>query len=341
MSVRPLKELCAEDSQWPKDTVDFLRLCAGPTWIRQSGHDGSRVRVLTTLLHGNEPSGARAVARWLASGQKPAVDTVFFIASVEAALTEPIFSHRMLPGHPDANRTYRAPFNGQPGQLALEVLDRVEELRPEALVDLHNNTGHNPAYAVVTSTDDAVLSLTSLFAERLVHSDLNLGALIEASAAWCPSVVIECGRAGDAEADEVAWRGLQGYLSKADLELGARPSGRLEVLHHPLRVSVKPGVSLALATHRSASAALTVDLGVEGFNFRPMPAETVIGWSDEDDGLPIIAVGAGGVDVASELFELRGSTIVTRAPMVPVMMTVNPEIALSDCLFYATRLRAP
>ncbi len=338
MTQPVLRDVQAEDELWPEEVLQFVRTCGQPTWIRQSGSDGSRVRVLTTLLHGNEPSGSYAVARWLSSGRKPAVDTVFFIASVEAALAEPPLSHRLLPGQPDANRTYRAPFNGPAGQLALEVLDRVQALRPEALIDLHNNTGHNPAYSVVTGTSNPELRLTSLFAERLVLSDLHLGALIEATAAWCPSVVVECGRAGAPEADAVAWRGLERFLTADDLRLNEALPRQLEVLHSPVRVSVKPGVSLALAAAPSAETSLTIDLGVEAFNFKPMPERTVIGWSNHDD-LPIIAVGAAGVDIAPELFERRNGTIVTRAPIVPVMMTVDAEIALSDCLFYATRKR--
>ena len=36
-------------------------------------------------------------------------------------------------------------------------------------------------------------------------------------------------------------------------------------------------------------------------------------------------------------FELRGSELVTRGPMVPIMMTTNATVAAIDCLFYAAR----
>ena len=71
---------------------------------------------------------------------------------------------------------------GQSGRIAAEALRLMREADPECLVDLHNNTGHNPAYGVGPRTGTAELNLVGLFAERFVHSDLRLGALVEAKA---------------------------------------------------------------------------------------------------------------------------------------------------------------
>jgi hypothetical protein len=221
------------------------------------------------------------------------------------------------------------------------VLRRLQRLRPEAILDLHNNTGHNPAYGVATSTHPAVLALTRLFAERLVHSDLDMGTLVEATADLAPSVVIECGRAGDAAADETAWIGLERFLTAADLGLDGAPSSpgaSLQVLHSPVRVTARPGISLAFDRVPHPGAELTVDLRLEASNFHLIPTGSVIGWAS-DGALPIQAHGSGPLDISGELFENRSGSIVTRQPIVPVMMTVDAVIALSDCLFYATRRR--
>ncbi len=339
MRVKPFALVDAASGDWPSLPVDFLRRCARPTWISQRGIDPSRCRVVVTLLHGNEPSGCAALARWLAAGRTPAVNAEFFVASVDAALTEPVFTYRLLPGHPDANRTYLPPFDGESGQLAEAVLERIERLNPEAIVDLHNNTGHNPAYGVATAVTGPILKLTALFAERLVHSDLRLGTLVEATSAGAPSVVIECGRAGDPAADELAFEGLERLLTTAELDLHGSAAPRVEVLHEPLRICVRSGVRLALATQPDSTADLTVDLAIERSNFQRLPAGSTLGWAVPGESLPVTAVGASGRDVASELFEPRGDRLVTRVDLVPVMMTTNPEIALSDCLFYATRRR--
>ena len=65
----------------PEGDRAFLHQLAGPSLLRLGGRDPSRVRVVTTLLHGNEPSGLRAVIRFLRSGDLPATDVLFFIAA--------------------------------------------------------------------------------------------------------------------------------------------------------------------------------------------------------------------------------------------------------------------
>ena len=158
-AASPLRTVTPPSSPdlWPADVEGFLRQLGGPAWITVPGRDRSRCRVVSTLLHGNEPSGARAVLAWLRSGVEPAVDTVFFIGSVAAALEPPGFAHRTLFGERDLNRCFLPPFQGPEGELAREVLARIRALRPEALVDLHNTTGHTPPYGVGPRSDAARL----------------------------------------------------------------------------------------------------------------------------------------------------------------------------------------
>ena len=46
---------------------DFLRVLQSPACFFIEGEDVNRTRALVTLLHGNEPSGAMALFRWLKS----------------------------------------------------------------------------------------------------------------------------------------------------------------------------------------------------------------------------------------------------------------------------------
>ena len=84
--------------------VEFLQILGQPACIELEGKDRSRTRALVTLLHGNEPSGLEAIFEWIKSRETPAVNIVCIIASVEAALTELVFSYRVLPGKRDLNR---------------------------------------------------------------------------------------------------------------------------------------------------------------------------------------------------------------------------------------------
>ena len=97
---------------------EFLRELGGPACFFLEGEDSTRTRALVTLLHGNEPSGAMALFRWLKSCERPAVNVICIIASVAAALEPSVFSHRMLPRARDLNRCFRPPFDDAQGALA-------------------------------------------------------------------------------------------------------------------------------------------------------------------------------------------------------------------------------
>ena len=85
----------------PERVNEFLQALPGPVAIHLTGRDSSRTRVLVTLSHGNEPSGLEAVHHWLLSGRQPNVNVVIILGAVEAALAEPMFFHRQLPGTRD------------------------------------------------------------------------------------------------------------------------------------------------------------------------------------------------------------------------------------------------
>ncbi len=323
----------------PGDLADFLRTLGAPTLIRLAGRDGSRTRVVTTLLHANEPSGVRAVLRYLRGGHRPATDVVFFVGAVQTALTEPFMSHRAIPGEPDANRVWTPPFDTPQGEVAKQVLDRLRALRPEFLVDLHNNTGHNPAYGVAFGLGAPELSLVSLFADRVVHTPIELRALVEATHDDFPSVTVECGRAGDAVADEAAWVGLQRFLDLDEIDPSV-PHRPMHILGSPVRVCIEPGLELAFADRIDREVSLTISKNIDRHNFERLAAGSPIGWLAHDESRqawPLNAIGGAGEECSRALFEVDGGVLRTRRDFIPIMMTTNREIAQSDCLFYAVQ----
>jgi len=316
---------------------EWLRGLARPSLILQRGADSGRVRIVSTLLHGNEPSGTRALHRWFGSGQPPATDVLFLITGIEAALLTPGFAHRILPGGVDLNRCWLPPFEGVEGEMAQQALRLMRESGAECLIDLHNNTGHNPPYGVGPDPGAAELKLVSLFGERFVHSPLRLGTLVEATRDDFPSVTIECGRSGDPAADATAYVGLERFLLRDDHELRKASEaalGRMQVLVDPVRVSVRAGVELAFGDGPAASADITVALDIDRHNFEELPAGTPIAWTGPRDVWPLEALGEGEGDQSHDFFEVRNGHIVTRRPLIPIMMTTNRANALADCLFY-------
>lgn len=327
-------EAPASPADWPAEPEAFLRRLGGPAWIHQRGRDRSRCRVVSTLMHGNEPSGTRAVHAWLRSGATPAVDAVFFLGSADAALEPPGFAHRVLFGRRDLNRCFLPPWDGAEGALAREVLARIRALAPEALVDLHNTTGHTPAYGVGPKLDPAFLALASLFADRYVHSDLRLGALIEALADELPAVVVECGRTGAEAPDRVAREGLRRFL-EADALPATAPA--LAVVQEPVRVCLQPGLALRYGEAPDEGADLTVDAAVDRHNFETVEPGAVLGWIPPGGPWPFVATRADGAEVSRELFRVRDGVVEARRAFVPIMMTTDPLIAVQDCIFYAAR----
>ncbi len=316
----------------------WLDRLGGPSLVRVPGRDRTRCRAVVTLLHGNEPSGLRACHRWLATGATPAVDTLIVVGAVAAARRPPGFAHRMLPGARDLNRCFREPFEGPEGALAAAILAALRAARPEALVDLHNNTGHNPAYGVGAVVDAVRLGLTALFATRFVHSTIRLGALTDATADL-GAVTIECGRAGDAAADAVALAGLEAFLGADDLRLAAAPPAGMTVLAEPVRVAIRPGTRIAFGELPVAGVDLTLRGDIDRHNFEPLLPGVPVGWLAEEAHWPLEARGADGEDVSRDYFVAAGSLLVTRRAMVPIMMTTSVDAALADCLFYAAHQR--
>ncbi len=318
----------------PPTMEAFLESLAGPTVLHQPGRDRGRTRGLGVLLHGNEPSSIRALHAWLRSGETPAVDVVCFVGAVAAARVPPGFARRVRPGGRDLNRCFRPPWDDEDGTVAAEALQLLRQAGCEAMVDLHNNTGHNPAYGVGTGADAARLNLTSLFADRYVVYDLALGALIEATAGDFPSVAIECGRAGNAAADALARDGLARYLRVERLETHRVTATHMEVFASPVRVTVRPGLRLAFGEAPAADADLTLLADIDRHNFQPLLPGVPVGFLAPDAPWPLDARGADGEDISQDVFEVVDGLVRTRRGVVPIMMTTDPAVAVADCLFY-------
>jgi hypothetical protein len=331
------REAALRPERIPARVEDFLGLLGCPTLISVPGRDPSRTRIIATLLHGNEPSGLRAVHSWLETGHEPAVNALIFVAATRTALTPPGFTHRFLPGRNDLNRCWFPPFDGRAGAFAREVLRLFRESNAESLVDLHNNTGHNPPYGVGPAAGAAELSLVSFFAERFVHSPLRLGTLVEATRDDFPSVTVECGCSGDPVADASALAGLEAYLAEERLERRRSRAKRIEVFVDPVRVYVRDGVELAFGDGPVAGADFTVAGDVDRHNFEHLEPGVTIGWLGASGVWPIEALGEKGHDLSRDLFDERDGVLETRQSLIPIMMTSDRSNALADCLFYVVR----
>lgn len=337
-SAVPIQQYTRQQLEPLAETVDaFLQQLGGPAWITIPGQDPTRTRLVTTLLHGNEPSGVRAVHAWLRSPHVPAVNTVIYIGSVAAALATPRFSQRMLAGERDANRCYGPPESDVQGRIAQAFKTLFDEQTVEAVVDIHNNSGHNPAYGIGFGTDVGQMHLTALFADWYVTTNLHLNTLVEMTGNHCPSIAIECGLAGDPAADAVALAGLDRFLHRPQLALTAPAPPHIQVLHHPTPVKLQTHIDFAFADVPQPDCQLTLRDDLDRHNFAELAVGSSLGWTQDKSLMPFLVRNTQGEDITAQMFRNDDGEIRTRQPMIPIMMTTVAQIAQSDCLFYAVQ----
>jgi hypothetical protein len=313
----------------------FLERLGGPAALHQPGGPGPR-RAVATLLHGNEPSGVRAVHRWLASGRAPAGDTLFLIGNVRAAVEAPGFAFRHLPDERDLNRCFGGGAEGggdAQGAVAAGLLAALDRFAPACLLDVHNTTGAGPPFGVAVAHGPAHEALVGRFAPRLVVTELRLGALMEAGEARCPTVTIECGGAGDELADSVAWHGLEATLTAEDPRDGPADLP-VELLRGSVRVELVPGGTITYGDGPGPTD-VTVRADVTRLNFGVIACDEPLGWLGPR-GLEALRVRtADGREVRDRVLRAEGRRLFPAVPLRLFMATADPIAAAGDCLFYA------
>ena len=314
--------------------VEFLKILGGPTWITLSGEDNSRSRTIVTLLHGNEPSGLKAVHHIIKSGIRPATRLGIFVASVDAAMKPPVFSHRFLPDERDMNRCFNPPFDTDQKRLARALLDKLENFSPEAIIDAHNTSAHSEPFAVADNEQPASLQLAQIFTRKLVLMDLKLGTLIEQRGSFGPTITIEFGGVMDPGADRIAKETLANFVTRR--QLFDAENLPLSVLRHPHRLEIDEDSVLHYSSSVQDDADITIFNTIDQLNFTRVDADTPIGWTG-NRGLDILRIAsADGRDMVQDYFIEQDGFIVTKRPIILFMATTDPYIARKDCLLYLT-----
>jgi hypothetical protein len=149
-----------------------------------------------------------------------------------------------------------------------------------------------------------------------------------------PAITVECGRAGDPAADAFAVAALARY---ADVERLPRDPGPLTTFRDPVRVTLRPGVSIAFADAPNPVADVTLTDDVDRHNFATLPAGEEIGWVRDGTRLPFEALDNEGRDRAPDHLVVVGNSLRARTAFIPIMMTTSPAAALADCLVYIVR----
>ncbi|WP_227664562.1 succinylglutamate desuccinylase/aspartoacylase family protein [Marinobacter litoralis] len=320
-----------------RSPLEWLDRLHRPTVIHVAGRDRSRTRAMATLLHGNEPSGLFALHRWLLEQHTPRVNMLFLLGGVYPAKRPPTLSYRQLPNGRDLNRCFQKPFKGIEGAIAEALLAELHKAQPECLLDVHNTSGTGPAFAVTITNDAAHQALASLFTDRLIMTDLRLGALMEYSEQEVPTITIECGGSQDEQAHQLAYEGLVRYTSKPDVLSLDNADWNVAVLRNPIRVELASDATIEYRMEPSGQADLTFPPDIERRNFGTVSPDEPLGWVGQKDLGMLTAIGHNRTENMEKVLKIKNGKIYPVQAIKLFMITTNPIIAKSDCLFYAVK----
>ncbi|MDX1619646.1 MAG: succinylglutamate desuccinylase/aspartoacylase family protein [Nitriliruptorales bacterium] len=315
---------------------ELLAALGKPTLIRVPGDGDAPPRAVACLLHGDESTGFKALHRILRRRRTYPFDFYAVVGNVRAALEPPGYAHRFLDDQEDFNRIWGLDDpTTQARRAADAMLAALHDAGIESMVDIHNNTGNNPFYAIVTTLRPETLNLATLWTTTILHWDLGANTLMEALEDDCAAIAVECGLPGLPESLAFAVDGLRRYLGARPLETD-RVRRDFDMLGGLRKVIVKPEVRFQFGGELTNEVDFVIDEDADVHNFIRVDAGHVIGRVHPGSAMPVRAIEPGGNDVTDEHFSIRDGEVVLECDVTPVMMTRTVEATRKDCLFYLT-----
>ena len=311
----------------------LLALLGKPTLLHLPGELEPPL-FISTLLHGNEISGWEAACEVfgeaLRDGQRLRRSVILLIGNVEAAAQ----GVRCLADQSDFNRIWKG--ENEYSDLVREVLGYLSQQHLFAALDIHNNTGRNPHYSVLTEITPQNIGLAYLFSDKAVLVEEPDSVLTRALQPMCPSTTVEVGPVNDQQSTLRTVDLLRRYL-----ELDEVPTNDAEdlVMHRALaRVHVVDGVGFGFAddadTERLRQDDLVLTAGMEAVNFHAVAAGTEFGFTRKPLHLSLQVLDPAHQDVTAQYLEEIHGDISLRRPIIPAMYTTDHDVIRQDCLCY-------
>ena len=293
----------------------------GPT-LFDLAKPGKDPLFVSVLLHGNETSGWEAVRKLFSRHPELAESSsvLIFIGNVLSAQK----GVRKLDGQPDYNRVWNGGVTPE-HQLAEDIITYAGSRKPWCAIDVHNNSGPNPHYSVITDLSPATLSLASSFSSLAILAKQPPGTLTQAFSDFCTSIAIEAGIPTDPDSSERASTLIEQLLSEG--KLAERPSESLEIFDNFIRVTVEQGAT------KEDRAFPKLNPELDKFNFKCLPAGSLV-CSLENHSLGIRANNVELQDVTDHYFLIENSEVRLRRDVIMSMYTRDPLIAVQDCICY-------
>ena len=305
----------------------LAELLGGPTLFHVPGRDPDPLFV-SALLHGNEPAGLRAVQALLTRyrNESPPRALSVFIGNVEAAR----YGKRFLPGQPDYNRIW-CDGRGAEHEMTQQVLDEMGRFKLFAAVDVHNNTGPNPFYALVARDSTIHLQLARGFSKIVVYATYPDSTCTVAFSKICPATTLEAGMPDDRSGAEQAYRFID-----ACLQLEQIPEQTLTDadLYQSVAI-IKVSNECSYGFHGDQAVDLEFTEHLEQFNFRELAPGTALAKTKNGSTACLRVWNNHGIEVGDSYLQTDEYGVVrTVRAVMPAMLTLDREIIRMDCLCY-------
>lgn len=307
--------------------ADLHTLLPGPTLVHLRGKREPAVFVCV-LLHGNEHTGWDAVRKLLSryAGKELPRSLSIFIGNVAAAR----YRQRFLEGQPDFNRIWNG-GNTPEQKMMRHIRDEMKNRGVYISIDVHNNTGLNPHYACVNKTRNDFLQVATLFSRTVVYFIRPDGVQSKAFAEFCPAVTVECGTSGATSGTDHACDYIDACLHLAAVPAHPVSARDLDLYHTVAVVKIAQPYSFGFDAGKYD---LQFDANIEHYNFRALPAGTVIASVRDGVTCPLDVRNEQGAEVSADYFSLADGRLRSRRQVIPAMITLDTESIRQDCFCY-------
>ncbi len=302
------------------------RILPAPTLFHLKGIK-TQPLFICTLLHGNETTGLYAVQRLLKKYRdQPLPRSIsLFIGNIAAAKED----QRRLDNQHDYNRIWPGSHHNDSAEkdMMQTVTNIMRKKKPFASIDIHNNTGKNPHYGCINILNPHGLVLASEFSDIAVYFTDPKGVQSSAFSDFCPSVVLECGQAGERSGEDHALFYLERIL-QID-KLSSQNSNNLKLYHTIARVLIPKTVMITGST-----GDIHLNRQLEDKNFHHIQPGTEFATINSKKEKLIIVYSESHEDITDEYMNIRENKILFKKPVTLSMFTNNERAIRQDCVCY-------
>ncbi|MBG90606.1 MAG: peptidase M14 [Actinobacteria bacterium] len=309
---------------------EIHKVLSGPTLIHLEGQRKAPI-LISTLLHGNEPTGFWALQQVL---RPYFVTDAVLPRSVSILIGNPKAAQknvRSLPGELDLNRVWDK-GDSEWHDMAQGVVHEMKARKIFASVDIHNNTGQNPYYACLNKVTGKNYKLCRIFSDLILFFDQPLGVLSKAFSKVCPSIILEAGVPQDPAGIQKVRHYLETILRIDELEENGIESTDL-AYHVIAMVRLKEGVKLGFGDGPNSKVDLCLDDELESHNFQVIPSGTCIGWHKGSNDKLEVTDNEGKL-INGKYFDFSHGQVRLKHALIPIMITHDIPVIQQDCLCY-------